>query len=110
MPLKQPAFTHSACGTSTKNKERIKKFKEAGDSRYIYQNKLDKSCFQHDMTYKDFKDLRRRTVTDKVLCNKEFNFAKHPKYDGYQLGLASVLYNFFYKKVSDEAIKKNHTK
>ena len=62
------------------------------------------------MTYKDFKDLRRRTVTDKALCNKEFNFAKHPKYDGYQLGLASVLYNFFYKKVSDEAIKKNHTK
>ena len=43
MNLKQPRFTYSACGTFTKNKERIKKFKETGDSRCIYQNKLDKA-------------------------------------------------------------------
>ena len=51
MYLKQPQFTYSACGPFTKNKERIQKFKETGDSRYIYRNELDKDCFQHDMAY-----------------------------------------------------------
>ena len=70
-----------------KNKERIEKFKETGDLRYIYQNELDKACFQHDMAYEDFKDLTRRTAADKVLRDKVFNIAKDPKYDGYQHGL-----------------------
>ena len=56
MHLRQLGFTYSACAPSTKNKERIKKFKETGDSRYIHQNELDKPCFQHDMAYEDFKD------------------------------------------------------
>ena len=43
--LKQPVFIHSTCGPSTKNKIRIKKVKETGDSRFIYQNDLDKTCF-----------------------------------------------------------------
>ena len=60
MHLRQPGFTYSACGPFTKNKGRIQKFKKAGDSRYIYQNKLDKAYFQHDMAYGDFKDLTRR--------------------------------------------------
>ena len=47
--------TYSACGRFTKNKERIKKIKEIGDSRYIYQNELDKACIQHDMVYGDLK-------------------------------------------------------
>ena len=51
MRLKQPRFTYSAFGPFTKNKERIQIFKETGDLRYIYQNKLDKACFQHDMAY-----------------------------------------------------------
>ena len=50
------------------------------------------------MTYGDFKDLARRTASDKVLRDKAFNIAKNPKYDGYQRGLASMVYNFFYKK------------
>ena len=54
--LRQPEFTYSACGPFTKNKERIQKFKEIEDSQYIYQKELDKACFQHDMTYGDFKD------------------------------------------------------
>ena len=66
MHLKQLGFTYSACGPFTKNKGRIKKFKETRDSRYIYQNQLDKSCIQHDMAYGDFKDLNRRTAADKV--------------------------------------------
>ena len=64
-------------------KQRIKKFKETGDSRYIYQNELDKTCFQHDMAYRDFKDLNRRTFADKILRDKSFNIAKDPKYDEY---------------------------
>ena len=64
-------------------KQRIKKFKETGDSRYIYQNELDKACFQHDMAYRDFKDLNRRTFADKILRDKSFNIAKDPKYDEY---------------------------
>ena len=48
--LRQSRFACSACGLFTKNKERIQKSKEAGgNSQYIYQNKLDKACFQHDM-------------------------------------------------------------
>ena len=76
MHLKQPGFTYSACGTFTKNKERIQKFKETGDTKYIYKNELDKACFQHDMAYWDFKDLARRTATNKVLRDKAFNLKK----------------------------------
>ena len=59
MHLRQPGFTYSACGLFTKNKEKIQKFKETGDSRYIYQNELDKACFQLYMAYGDVKDLAR---------------------------------------------------
>ena len=51
----------------------MKKFEERGDSRYIYQNQLDKDCFQHDMIYWDFKDL------DKLLLDKTFNIDKNLK-------------------------------
>ena len=67
MHLQQTGFTYSACGLFTKNKERIQKFKETGDTSYIYKNELDKACFQHDMAYGDFKDLKSRTFSDKVL-------------------------------------------
>ena len=98
MYLKQPGFTYSACGPFTKNKERIQKFKETGDTSYIYKNELDKLCFQHDMTYEDFKDIARRTASDKVLNDKAFNIANIPKYDGYQRGLASMIYKFLIKR------------
>ena len=103
--FRQPGFTYSACGSFTKNKERIKKFKETGDSRYIYQNELDKTCSQHDMAYGDFKDLNRTTAADKELRDKAFNFAKTPKYDGYQRGLASMVYECFNKKTSGGTVK-----
>ena len=54
--IRQPQFVYSACGPFTKNKERIQKFKETGDTNYIYKNELDKACFQHDTAYGDFKD------------------------------------------------------
>ena len=81
-----------------KNKERIQKFKETGDTKYIYRNELDKACFQHDMAYGGFSNLARRTTSDKFLRDKAFNIAKYPKYDGYQKGLASVVYKLFDKK------------
>ena len=87
MHLKQPWFTYSACGSFTKNKERIQTFKETGYTNYIYKNELDTACFQHDMAYGDFKDLAKRTASDNVLRNKAFNIANNPKYDGYQRGL-----------------------
>ena len=65
--LKQPGFTYSTCGTFTKSKEGIQKFKETGNTSYIYKNELDQACFQHDMAYGDFKDLKRRTASDKIL-------------------------------------------
>ena len=76
MHLKLPGFTYSAFGPFTKNKERIQKFKQTGDTNYTYKNELDKACFQHDMPYGVFKDLKRRTFSDKVLRNKAFNIAK----------------------------------
>ena len=70
MHLRQPGFTYTACEPFIKNKEQIKNFKETGYSRYVYQNKLDKACFQHDMAYGRFKDLNRRSFADKFLRDK----------------------------------------
>ena len=97
MHLRQPQFTYSACGPFTKHKQRIKNFKETRDTNYIYKNELDKACFVHDAAYSESKDLTKRTVADKILKNRAFNIAKDPKYDGYQRGLASMVYNFLIK-------------
>ena len=97
MHLRQPGFTYSDCGPFTKNEERIQKFKETEDARYIYQNELDKACFQHDMAYGDFKDLNRRPFAEKVLLDRAFSFA--PKYDVYHCDLASMVYKLFIKKL-----------
>ena len=105
MHLTQPGFTYSPCRPFAKNKKRIQKFKETGDTKYIYRNELEKACFQHDMAYRDFKYLARRTATDKVLRDKSFNIAKDPKHDGYQRGLASMVYKFFDKKSKGSGIK-----
>ena len=56
-----------------------KEFEESEDSRNIYQNELDKACFQHDVAYGDFKDLASRTASDKILRDEAFNIAKNPK-------------------------------
>ena len=75
MHLKQPGFTYSACGPFTKNKERIEKFMQTGNTDFIYKNELDKACFQHDMAYGKSKDLTKRTQSDKVLREKAFKIA-----------------------------------
>ena len=97
MHLTQPGFTCSACGPFIKNKERII---QTGNTDFIYRNELDKACLQHRMAYGKSKDLAKRTQSDKVLRDKAFKIASDPKYDGYQRGLASMVYNFFDKKSS----------
>ena len=98
--LRQPQFTYSACGPFTKHEQRIQKCRETGDTNYIYKNELDKACLVHDAAYSDSKDLTKRTAADKTLKNKAFDIAKAPKYDGYQRGLASMVYKFFDSKVA----------
>ena len=106
MYLRQPRFVYSACGPFTRHKERIKQFKRTGDTRHIYRNELDKACFQHDSAYADHKDLINRAEADKVLRDKAYNIASNPKYDGYQRGLASMVYKFFDKKSMGSGFKK----
>ena len=101
MHLRQPGFTYSACGPFTKNKERIEKFMQTGNTDFIYKNELDKACLQHDMAYGKSKDLKKRTQSDKVLRDKAFKIASDPNYDGYRRGLAS---KFFDKKSSGSGI------
>ena len=105
--LRQSQFVYSACGSFTRHKERIKKFEQTGDTRYIYRNELDKACFQHDSANADHKDLINRTKSDKVLRDKAYDIASNPEYDGYQRGLASMVYKFFDKKATVEPSAKH---
>ena len=107
MHLKQPGFTYSACGPFTKNKERIEKFMQTGNTDFIYRNELDKACLQHDMAYGKSKYLVKRTQSDKFLKDKAFKIASNPNYDRYQRGLASMVYKFFDKKFKGSGIATN---
>ena len=79
MHLRQPGFTYSACEPFTRNKDRIEKFMQTGDTNYIYKDELDRACFQHNMANGKYKDLERRTQSDKVLKDKAFEIANNPK-------------------------------
>ena len=107
MHLKQPQFFYRACGPFIRHKERIKNFKHTGDTGYIYRNEFDKACFQHDSAYADHKDLINRTETDKLLRDKAYDIASNPEYDGYQRGLASMVYKSFDKKATAEPSAKH---
>ena len=102
MHLWQPGFTYNSCVTFTKNKERIQKLKETGDSGYIHQNE---ARFQHDTAYEDSKDLTRRTDSYKILRDKASDIVKNLKYDGFQRGFASMVYKCFDKKSASLADK-----
>ena len=80
MHLKQPGFTHSACGPFTKNKQRIDKFMQTGNMDFIYKNELDKACFQHDMVYGKPKDLVKITQSNKVCRDEAFKIVSDLKY------------------------------
>ena len=100
MHFRQPQFVYSACGPFTRHKERIKEFKRTGDTRLLYRNELDKACFKHDAAYTKYKDVENRLISDQKLKNSAYDIASNPKYDGYQRGLASMVYKFFGSKVA----------
>ena len=98
--LRQPQFVYSACGPFTRHKERIKEFKHTGDTHLLYRNELDKACCKHDAAYAKYKDVENRLISDQKLKNSAYDIASNPKYDGYQRGLASMVYKFFDSKVA----------
>ena len=98
--LRQPQFVYSVCGPFTRHKERIKEFKRTDDTRLLYRNELDKACFKHDAAYAKYKDVENRLISDQKLRNSAYDIASNPKYDGYQRGLASMVYKFFNSKVA----------
>ena len=100
MHLRQPQFVYSACGPFTRQKERIKEFKRTGDTRLLYRNELDKTCFKHDAAYTKYKDVENRLISDQKLKHSAYDIASNPKYDGYQRGLASMVYKVFGSKVA----------
>ena len=104
MHLKQPGFTYTTWGPFTKNKERIEKFIQTENTDFFYRSDLDNVCFQHDIAYVKSKDLAKRTQSDKVLWDKAFKIASDPKHDGYQRGLALMVYKFFDKKSSGRGV------
>ena len=100
MHLRESQFVYSACGPFTRHKEIIKKFKRTGDTCLLYRNELDKACFKHDAAYAKYKDVENGLISDQKLRNSAYDIASNPKYDGYQRGLVSMLYNFFDSKVA----------
>ena len=86
MHLRHSDLTQSASKQFTEKQRNNPQIQRTKNSRYIYQNKLDKACFQHDMAYGDLKGLNRRTAAVKLN-------------DGYQRRLASIVYEFFDKKI-----------
>ena len=86
MHLRQLRFTYSAFRPFTESKERMQKFKRA---KHVSQ-----------LARGDFKDLRRRTASDKLSRDIAFDIAQNLKDDGNQRGLASMVYNLFNKKVN----------
>ena len=79
---------------------------QTGNTNFVYRNVLDKACFQLDMAYGKSKDLTKKTQSDNVLRDKAFKIkiASDLKYDGYQRGLASMVYKFFDKKSSGKGV------
>ena len=95
---RQPVFNYSTCVPFTKHPGRIKKFRETGNLNHICKNNYDKDCFAHDAAYSDSKYLAKSTISDMILKDRTDLIPRNPKYDGYQKGLASMVYNFFFDK------------
>ena len=97
---------YSACGPFTKHTQIVQDFLNTGKLSYIYKNDLDKACFKHDMAYNKFKDLEKRAQSDMIFKNKALKIASNPKCNGYERGLASMVYKFFDKKSKGSGLKK----
>ena len=75
----------------------MKKFKQTINTDYIYQNDLDRACFQPDIACGKYKDLNKRTQSDKLSTDKAYGIASNPKHNKYQRGLIWMVYKFFDK-------------
>ena len=109
MHLRQPQFVYSACGPFTRHKERIKKLNKQVIRVIFIEMNLIKLVFNTILLiqYADHKDLINRRKSNKVLKDKDHNIASNSGYDGYQRGLASMVYKFFDKKSMGSGIKKD---
>ena len=83
---------YSAFGPFTKSNGKSKNLKKQEICNIFVKNDLDKACFQYEIAYKYFKDLTRRTASDRILHYKAFNIAKKSKCDRYQRGPTSLVY------------------
>ena len=95
--LKQPKFTYSVCGPSTKHLE-IVNIRETVNLQQLYRNELGKACFSHDASYSNCKHLAKRTISDKILGDEAYEITRNCKYDGHQRALASMIHKFFDKR------------
>ena len=86
---------HSACGPFTRHQKRIDMFMKDGRLSHILKNRLDAACFQHDSADAKYKDRASRRQSEVVLENKALKIATDPGVNGYQRGLASMVYKFF---------------
>ena len=77
--LKQPGFTYSACGSSTKYRDRIQIFRETGNLKRLFKNELDRVCFAHDAEYSDSEDLVKRAISDNILKDRSNKIARNHK-------------------------------
>ena len=82
----------------TIHRERVQKFRETGNLKYLYRNELGKACFAHDAAYFDSKDLANRTISNKILKDRAYEIARNCNYGGYKRALASMIHKFFDKK------------
>ena len=94
----KPRFSYSTRWPFTKHRERTQRFRETGNLKHFYRNKLDKCCFAHDAAYSDSKDLPKRTISDKTVKDRAYEIARNCGYDGYQGALTSIVFKFFDKK------------
>ena len=92
---------YSACGPFTRHQKRIDMFMKDGRLSHILKNRLDAACFQHDSAYAKYKDRLNRKQSDIVLKNKALQIAIDPRFNGYQRGLASMVYKFLMKELKD---------
>ena len=104
MHLKQPGFGYNASGPFTKNNKKNSKFMQTGNINYIYKNDLDKACFHHDMAYGKYRDLTKRTQSDKFVRVKAFKIANNPNFNVYERRLAFMVYKFFDKRCKGSAV------
>ena len=95
---------YSACGSFIRHQKRIDMFMKDGRVSHILKHRLDAACFQHDSGYAEYKDRAHRRQSDIVLKNKALKIATDPRVNGYQRGLASMVYKFFDERTKGSGI------